>query len=86
MDIEEHLDRLEAVFKCLLSANLKLKLKKCNFLATEFMVLEYIVSVGGIYPYPAKVAAVQRFPVKKSIKQLQSVIGLCSYERLLGVS
>jgi hypothetical protein len=79
--IDEHLVRLEAVLKCLLSANLKLKLTKCKFLATELRVLGYIVSAGGIAPDPAKVAAVQRFPVPISVKQLQSFIGLCSYYR-----
>jgi hypothetical protein len=69
------------VLKCLLSANLKLKLTKCKFLATELRVLGYIVSAGGIAPDPAKVAAVQRFPVPISVKQLQSFIGLCSYYR-----
>ena len=79
--VDEHLIRLEAVLKCLLSANLKLKLKKCTFLATELNVLGYIVSAGGLSPDPAKVATVQQFPVPKSIKQLQSFIGLCSYYR-----
>ena len=79
--VDEHPIRLEAVLKCLLSANLKLKLKKCTFLATELKVLGYIVSAGGLSPDPAKVAAVQQFPVPKSIKQLQSFIGLCSYYR-----
>jgi hypothetical protein len=44
-------------------------------------VLGYIVSAGGIAPDPAKVAAVQRFPVPILVKQLQSFIGFCSYYR-----
>ena len=79
--LEKHLVRLEAVLKCLLAANLKLKLKKCHFLATELKVLGYIVSAGGISPDPIKVSAVQGFPVPLSVKHLQSFLGLCSYYR-----
>ena len=79
--IEEHLVRLEAVLKCLLSANLKLKLKKCTFLATELKVLGYVVSAGGISPNPDKIAAVQNFPIPLSVRELQSFLGLCSYYR-----
>nr|CAH0098669.1 unnamed protein product [Daphnia galeata] len=79
--IEEHLVRLEAVLKCLLSVNLKLKLKKCSFLATELKVLGYIVSAGGISPNPEKIAAIQNFPIPLSVRELQSFVGLCSYYR-----
>jgi hypothetical protein len=79
--LEEHLVRLEAVFKCLLAAGLKLKLKKCQFLATVLKVLGYVVSSGGITPNPAKIAAVQSFPVPTNVKQVQSFVGLCSYYR-----
>ena len=73
--------RLDAVLKCLLSENPKLKLNKCFFLATVSKVLGYIVSAGGISPDPSKVAAVQQFPVPTSVKQLQSFVGLCSHYR-----
>lgn len=39
--VDEHLSRLEAVFKCIQKANLKLKLSKCSFLATRLKILGY---------------------------------------------
>ena len=77
--VAEHLIRLEAIFRCLLRANLKLRLSKCSFLAKFLRVLGYIVSGSGLSPDPSKVAAVQSFPLPISLKQVQSFVGLCSY-------
>ena len=64
--IPEHLSRLEAVFLRFREAGLKFKLPKCSFFATSLKVLGYIVSGMGLSPDPAKVSAVQNFPVPSS--------------------
>jgi hypothetical protein len=79
--IPQHLQRLEAVLKCLYGANLKLKLSKCTFGATSLKILGYVVSGAGISPDPAKVEAMSQFPRPCSLKAVQSFIGLCSYYR-----
>lgn len=79
--VSEHLVRLEAVLRCLKQANLKLKLSKCSFLFTSLRVLGYVVSGLGLSPEPSKVAAVQAFPIPRTLKQVQSFVGLCSYYR-----
>ena len=46
---EEHLKRLEAVFKKLTTAGLKLKPSKCHFFREEIEYLGHVVS-GKVYP------------------------------------
>ncbi|KZS10174.1 Uncharacterized protein APZ42_025415 [Daphnia magna] len=80
--IPKHLSRLETVLLRFREAGLKLKLSKCSFLATYLKVLGYIVSGVGLSPDPAKIEAVQNFPVPSTrLKDVQSFIGLCSYYR-----
>ncbi len=77
----EHLPRLEAVLMRIRGAGLKIKLSKCSFFATCLKVLGYVVSGEGLSPDPSKLLAVRKFPVPKSVKDVQSFIGLCSYYR-----
>lgn len=77
----DHIKSLEAVFIQLRHHNLKLKPTKCKLLYDRLEVLGHIVDADGIHANPAGTAAVQRLPPPKNVKQLQSVIGLCSYFR-----
>ncbi|GIY33750.1 hypothetical protein CDAR_382811 [Caerostris darwini] len=43
--VEEHMNRLEIVFKILLSANLKVKPSKCSFLQHEITHLGHTLSI-----------------------------------------
>ena len=72
----EHLQNLQEVLERLREANLRLKPKKCHF-----TYLGYIVSESGISADKSKVEAVTSFPIPKSVKQLQSFLGLASYYR-----
>ena len=78
---EEHLEKLREVFERLRAANLTLKTKKCTFASTQVKVLGHIVSSDVIRPDPEKLAAIKNFPQPKSIKQLQSFLGLANYYR-----
>jgi hypothetical protein len=79
--ISQHLQRLEVILQRLAQANLKLKLNKCSFAATQLKILGYIVSGNGLSPDPSKVNAVQAFPTPTTVKNVQSFVGLCSYYR-----
>jgi len=79
--ISQHLYRLEAVLQRLSDVNLKLKLNKCSFAATQLKILGYIVSANGLSPDPSKVNAVQAFPTTTTVKDVQSFVGSCSYYR-----
>ncbi|KAJ3659856.1 hypothetical protein Zmor_011519 [Zophobas morio] len=78
---EEHIEKLREVFERLRAANLTLKTKKCTFASTQVKVLGHIVSSDVIRPDPEKLAAIKNFPQPKSIKQLQSFLGLANYYR-----
>jgi hypothetical protein len=62
-------------------AGLKLKLSKCSFLEQSLKVLRYIVNSKGLSPDPAKIAAVRDFPIPRTVKEVQSFLGLYSYYR-----
>src|SRR3569832_2170690 len=73
---EEHLGRLDSVLKALEKANLRLKPKKCCFLQKEVKFLGYIISSNGIQPDPDRMRVLLNLPLPKTIKQLQSFLGL----------
>ena len=56
---DEHIKRLESVFRRLKEQNLKLKGKKCEFFKTEIKYLGFVVSDGGIKTDPDKVLIVK---------------------------
>ena len=78
---EEHIHRLRLVFDRFRQANLKLKPAKCHFAQASVNYLGFIVSSKGVLPDPAKLAAVDSFPVPKSVKEVRSFLGLCNYYR-----
>ena len=76
---EEHLSRLSLVFDRLRQANLKLKPSKCHFAQSSVNFLGFVVSSKGILPDPDKISTVKSFPVPKSVKDVRSFLGLCTY-------
>ena len=57
--IEDHLERIREVFKCLREAGFKMRAEKCDFMRTETKYLGRVVSSEGIKPDPAAVSKVQ---------------------------
>lgn len=78
---EEHKLALSKVFQRLYDANLKINWKKSTFLRSHVEYLGHIVGQGEIRPAPSKTESVEKFPVPKTITQLQSFLGLASYYR-----
>ena len=78
---EEHIVRLEAVFKKLKGADLKLSPSKCRFLCKDIKYLRHMISEKGISVDSEKVACVQSWPVPKTVKQVQSFLGFASFYR-----
>ena len=79
--MEQHLERLELVFKRLLGANLKLKPSKCFLMQTKVTFLGHIVSSDGIATDPEKIKLVSDWPVPTTLKQLRGFLGLSGYYR-----
>lgn len=78
---DEHLARLETVFKRLRETGLKIKVEKCHFLQPEVRFLGHQVSAQGVSTDPDKINAVQEWPTPSTLKELRSFLGFCSYYR-----
>ncbi|CAM5107448.1 unnamed protein product [Eretmochelys imbricata] len=77
----EHLEHLQKVFERIREAGLTVKAKKCQIGLNRVTYLEHQVGQGTINPLLAKVNAIQKWPVLKSKKQVQSFLGLAGYYR-----
>lgn len=79
--LEEHLTRLEEVFKRLKRANLKVQLDKTEFLRKEISYLGHVVTSEGVKPNPDKIKAILNYPIPSTTRQIKSFLGLLSYYR-----
>ncbi|CAM4493555.1 unnamed protein product, partial [Caretta caretta] len=77
----EHLKHLQKVFECIREAGLTVKAKKCQIGLNRVTYLGHQVGHETINPLQAKVDAIQKWPVPKSKKQVQSFLGLAGYYR-----
>lgn len=77
----EHISNLRKVFNRLKGANLKLNPKKCQLFRKEVKFLGHVVSENGISTDTEKVQAVKEWPTPKTVKEIRSFLGLCSYYR-----
>ncbi len=78
-NIADHLQHLRQVLACLHKAGLTLNLKKCNFVQRSLSFLGHIVTQEGVKTDPAKVSAVESFPVPQNIKDVQRFLGLAGW-------
>ena len=79
---EQHFETIEAVLQALDKANLKLKLKKCTFFASQIKFLGYKVTNQGMTMDPDRVVAISAMPMPKNKKNLQAFLGVCNYYRM----
>ncbi|CAM5076411.1 unnamed protein product [Natator depressus] len=77
----DHLEHLQKVLERIREAGLTVKAKKCQIGLNRVTYLGHQVGQGTISPLQAKVDAIQRWPVPKSKKQVQSFLGLAGYYR-----
>ena len=80
-DTSECLSQLRRVFDCLRHHHLKLRLSKCQFLQPNVGFLGVDISAAGVRTSADKISAVTDWPLPKSIKEVRSFLGLCSYYR-----
>ena len=78
---DEHLERLEAVFKRLQADHLKLKASKCKFFRHEITYLGHAIFEKGIHAEPAKIEAVCNWPQTKSVKEVSMFFCFTGYYR-----
>ena len=77
----EHLQHIDAVFKCFKEAGVVIKPSKCVFASSEITYLGHIINEHGTRPDPSKVEAVKHFPLLSTVTEVKSFLGLCSYFR-----
>ena len=78
---EEHLVRLHQVLSRIKEANLKLSPSKCKLSRHSVEYLGHVVSQGGVGTDPKKIEAITEWPTPRSIRDVRSFVGLCSYYR-----
>ncbi|MCG8620490.1 MAG: RNA-directed DNA polymerase, partial [Proteobacteria bacterium] len=78
---EEHLERLEAVFKKLSSHGLKLKPSKCTFFKEEITYLGHLITADGVATDPSKIEVVKNWPTLETVSDVRSFLGFVGYYR-----
>jgi RNase H-like domain found in reverse transcriptase/Reverse transcriptase (RNA-dependent DNA polymerase) len=78
---EEHLEHIKKVFEKLREANLKMKLKKCEFAMRNIKFLGHVVGNDGLKPDPDNIKKVKELEPPKNLKDVRAILGLCSYYR-----
>ena len=78
---EEHEQHLRQVLQRLKEHQLYAKLSKCTFFASSIEYLGHIADGDGLRPNPRLVQALMDFPQPKTLKELQSFLGLANYYR-----
>ena len=76
---EEHMVRLEQIFKRCVDNNIKLNLNKCDFAKHCVKFMGYEVNMNGVRMLPEKVEMIQRLLPPKDIKQLRRLLGVYNY-------
>ena len=78
---EDHEQHLRQVLQRLKDNQLYAKLTKCTFFASSIEYLGHIADGEGLRPNPRLVQALTDFPRPKTLKELQSFLGLANYYR-----
>ena len=80
-DFQSHVNHIDAVLQRLKGAGLKISPKKCDFFKDQVVFLGHVVSQEGISTSPDKVSAIKEWPVPKTVTDVRSFLGTCSYYR-----
>jgi len=80
-NFEQAIINLRNAFEIIDKINFSLKTKKCNFFFDKIELLGHEISTIGIKPLDKNTKAITEFKVPKTIKDVRSFIGMCSYYR-----
>ena len=78
---EDHLLRLEGVFKRIAEAGLKLRPSKSHFLKHKIRYLGHVVSEQGVGTDPDKIKNVKSWPAPQSVDELRRFLGFVGFYR-----
>ncbi|XP_065052942.1 uncharacterized protein LOC135682132 [Rhopilema esculentum] len=77
----DHLQHLEILFSRLSEYGVIINPVKCVFGVPSLDFLGHRISADGISPLPAKVKAIQEFPIPTSLRKLREFLGLINFYR-----
>ena len=77
----EAIKRLRTILQQLHDAGLKLSPKKCRLLQRSVPFLGHVVGDHGVSTDPKKIKAVRTWPSPRTVKDVKSFLGHCSYYR-----
>lgn len=78
---EEHMEHIAIVINAMHDAHMKLSSEKSHFFSDTVEYLGHIIKNGRITVDPEKTAAMQNYPIPKTLKELRSFLGLTGYYR-----
>lgn len=79
--LQEHMTNLEKVLQRLKESNFKVQMDKSEFLKLETAYLGHVISNEGVKPNPDKIAAIEKYPIPKTPKEIKQFLGLLGYYR-----
>jgi len=77
----EHLGHVRTVLTLLQQHRLFVKKSKCAFGSSSIAYLGHVISANGVAMDPAKVQAVEDWPVQRSAQAVRGFLGLAGYYR-----
>lgn len=80
-DLAEVISKFDQIFTILAEHGLKLDAGKTEIGVKETKALGHILTPEGIKPDPKKIQTIIDWPVPRTVKQVQSFLGLCNYLR-----
>jgi hypothetical protein len=78
---EEHLQHLQLVLQALTNAQLHIKVSKCKFGKESTIFLGFLITRNGIHMDPAKISAVQNWPLPTTITGVRAFLGFTGFYR-----
>ena len=78
---EDHMEHLERIFAALQTADLKIKVLKCEFFKKHVSYLGFLIRETGIHCERSKVEAINKITTPTSIEEVCQFNGMCSYYR-----
>lgn len=79
--LQESINNLEKVLQRLRESNFKVQMDKSEFLKLETAYLGHVITREGIKPNPEKIAAIAKYPIPKTTKEIKQFLGLLGYYR-----
>jgi hypothetical protein len=80
-DLATHEIHLQMVLSTMRKHQLYAKLSKCVFATPQVEYLGHVISGKGVATDPAKIIAMEQWPIPVNIKQLRGFLGLTGYYR-----